>query len=433
MDHSEMALIASRSADIINLIRKVMKDMKVEDVGQANDSHGRLSLLEKNPGAVLLLDWGLGADEVLNVLESVQAVHPAGTRPVFLFSRNEDDMTILQGLALEYKVMQVHAGPISRDLMRDRIEKLFTTQVFNKEISNGLAAVVLARQGNNIQSEKKLLINLYNRYPDDEFLAAEVADFYWRHDHVDEALRTLEPFMHEGQKNPRILNIHGRALLKKGMFEEATISLQQADLINPLNIKRLISLGEAYLQLDNANRARASFNRALELDPDNKGAQKGMGTSLLLLGDINEALVFIRQISDPAEMASVFNAAAVIAIRGNRHQEGMQLYRTATKTLPHHDRLVLAKLAFNMGLANYRIDELVWACYYFEIAHRMEKTYTKARQAFAVLKQKVVAEDRKKVGDDLIAALLAEEQDLDELADEDIELKGEAAEYDMDF
>jgi hypothetical protein len=132
-------------------------------------------------------------------------------------------------------------------------------------------------------------------------------------------------------------------------------------------------------------------------------------------------------------MASVFNAAAVIAIRGNRHGEGMQLYRTATKTLPQNDRKVLAKLAFNMGLANYRIDALVWACYYFEIAHRMATSYDKAKEAFSVLKQRVKAEDRKPVGDDLIAALLADDELDDDLSNEDMALKGDAAEYDMEF
>ena len=75
------AIIASRSADVVNLARKVLKELKIEDVGSFNEVPAIMKAMIERQEAVLLLDWGLGVDEAVKVLEEIQSVHPAGTRP----------------------------------------------------------------------------------------------------------------------------------------------------------------------------------------------------------------------------------------------------------------------------------------------------------------------------------------------------------------
>src|SRR5690606_3262592 len=149
-----------------------------------------------------------------------------------------------------------------------------------------------ARKRGDLRSVTAVLRELHENYPADPFVAAEYAEHCFGNGDSEEAQTIVRPFASNARKNPRLLNHFGRCLMMKGEFEQATIYLQQADLINPYNIDRLMRLGEAYLNIDHAKRAQKSYERVLNIDPDSKDAKRGLGQSLLMQGEINDALIF---------------------------------------------------------------------------------------------------------------------------------------------
>ncbi len=431
------AIICTNQPNVLDAIRQVLKKSGVEIVSAQVSADLCIESLAAKDQAWLILDWGIGEADAIRILQSIQASHRAGVRPVFLFSRTEVEG--LEGVAIEFGVMQMHVGELSRDVIMERLENLATQQVLSKEVAPYVSEMVHAKKSQDFARLRKTLLELNQKKPLDPFIVGELADDYLRSGQLDEAIVLLKPLTDQAFKNPRLLNILGRCLMRKGLFEDATVILQQADLINPYNVKRLLRLGEAYLQIDNPARAEGTFKRALKLDPSSKPAKVGAAKSMLLGGDINEALGLIRQLSGDEEMASVFNMSAVLLIRAGRHEDGMSLYRTACKTIGKQNAPILAKLGFNMGLACYRLKALELAHYYFVISTKLDETYERARHAAAVLTKTVGEGSALTFGmdPDPLKALLKEDGTKvpDALEGLDMKIGGESKpmDYDMDF
>ena len=400
------AIICTPSADITDLCRKVIKGIGVTEIFNFSDAKGCIAKLKTSDKSILMLDFGIGAANAVEVLTSLQTIHPAGLRPIFLFDRK--DSPNLSGVALEFGVMQVHVGQMSRDVIEQRVKALLATPIYDEAVRTALETCMNARLRGDVEAEVRVLKTLLESRPDDLTLVCELADTYFKLGDLDAATFLLKAHISPETKNPRVLNIFGRCLMRKGDFDQASVFLQQADFINPYQTDRLIELGEAYIQLDKPSRAQGKFKRALDLDPRNAKASQGMGKSLLLSGDINEALVFLRQISSPAEMASIFNAAAVIAIRNDRMDQGLKLYRVACKTIGASDSAVLSKLALNMGLAHHRLKDLPNALYFFQISAGLDPNFTRAIQGVSNLERKVSEADRLPLGFDLFSSLVNE-------------------------
>jgi Flp pilus assembly protein TadD len=118
-------------------------------------------------------------------------------------------------------------------------------------------------------------------------------------------------------------------------------------------------------------------------DAKNEAVVSGMAKTLLLTGEINDALTLMKQLSGPREMAAVFNAAAVIAMRGKRFGESGNLYNIALRTVGT-DPKVLSKLAYNMGIGYYRKRDIKTAHECFAIAVKLDPKNQKAKTNFAM-------------------------------------------------
>ena len=94
---------------------------------------------------------------------------------------------------------------------------------------------------------------------------------------------------------------------------------------------------------------------------------------------MNEALDFLKSISGPRELASVFNSAAVMSIHNGHFDQGMTLYKKAFKVVGTDDKIA-ARLLFNMGLGYKKNDQLVKALECFIKSADLDPEYDKASQ-----------------------------------------------------
>jgi tetratricopeptide (TPR) repeat protein len=112
---------------------------------------------------------------------------------------------------------------------------------------------------------------------------------YWR-DSVTIFRRTID--VTEG--NFLILNNFGAALLDAGRGAEAIQPLVNAIDLHPTHAEAFYNLGRAYqLSLGDAERARASYSRAISLKPDYTDARINLGGVMTGLGDSREALTVL--------------------------------------------------------------------------------------------------------------------------------------------
>jgi tetratricopeptide (TPR) repeat protein len=190
------------------------------------------------------------------------------------------------------------------------------------------------------------------------------------------------------QNNLRIQHLKARCLMQQGEFEEAASILTNCKLINPFNVERLVDLGRAFIQTNQIREALATFDEALELDKDNKPAALGRAQCRLLEGDVNDALGLLRQISTQREVASLFNNAAILAIRQNRFDHGFSLYRAAIGAVGNSPRIV-ARLLYNLGIAQYKHFKLDEALECFESSFKQDPAFIKAKQNAQVIAHKL--------------------------------------------
>src|SRR5688572_25737215 len=109
----------------------------------------------------------------------------------------------------------------------------------------------------------------------------------------------------------------GQALLERRHFAQAAIVLERADRQEPSKGSILEALGRAYFNSGQAERARATFDALLEIEPSSHYAHFAVGQSLKRLGETDRARTHLR-------LAVALNPAS-------------ELYRRALARLPPVD------------------------------------------------------------------------------------------------
>jgi len=90
----------------------------------------------------------------------------------------------------------------------------------------------------------------------------------------DLALKELKVANTLSPNNAEILRCLGWALFHAGQRAQGIVTLERALNLDQENPLTLCDLGSAYLQMQNLRKARALFQRALEIDPENDRARE---------------------------------------------------------------------------------------------------------------------------------------------------------------
>lgn len=90
----------------------------------------------------------------------------------------------------------------------------------------------------------------------------------------DEALRRLKEANRLKSNNPEILRCLGWVLFKLGQRPQGIVTLERSLNLDSDNTLTLCDLGVACLELRNFQKARALFQRALDIDPHNPRARE---------------------------------------------------------------------------------------------------------------------------------------------------------------
>ncbi len=368
---------------IVHSSRQTLRDLVAEELAELGhskclnpkDRDDCIEVLVKNPDSVLIIDWSLGAVHVNAVLASIKGHFLVETRPIFLVIEELVDEVVATGA--EYGVSQIHAGPVERESIKECLGALFKEASLTKGVRAALVTVADARARKDWRLATALLEELHGDHPDDERVSLEFAENLIVEGRFDQALGVLQPIAAQEQPNIRSLHLIGRCYLAMGKVDEAIELLTRAKIINPHNIDRLIDLGNAFFKNNQIDEAMENFEQAGTLDEGNKAATVGKSKCLLMTGDVNEALALMKTVSGPREMASIFNTAAVLAIRVGQFEKGMSLYKSAINALGKNDQ-VASRLHFNMGLGYRRWSKLDRALTCFARSLELDAAFEKA-------------------------------------------------------
>lgn len=371
------AIVHTQRADLVPLVQGALDAANLGPGSRPKDLSQCVEFLIKNPDAVLIVDWQLGSETVNQVLAAIRGHFKVETRPILLVIDEIGESVI--ATATEYGVSQIHAGAATPETMSECVKALITEDAGTRTIREGLVKVATAREKGDWSIATPILQELWSLHQGNDRIAVELAENLIYEEQWDQATALLQPFTETEPPHIRALHLMGRCRLRQGDYDGAIKLLERAKIINPHNVDRLIDLGHALLGNDEIDLAMTHFNQALSLDEDSKEAKVGKGQCLLLGGEVNEALALIKSISGPRELASIFNTAAILAIRQNRHEQAMQLYKSALQAVGRNDK-VMARLFYNMGLGYKRWQKPEKAAACFDKSIELDPTYVKAVQ-----------------------------------------------------
>ncbi len=327
--------------------------------------------------SILVLDMAAGSEQINQILTASKTHFKVETRPILILVPELTDSAL--ATASEYNISQIHAGDVENDSVGICIKQLVNELNSTGNIRDVLVRVATARSRGDWAIATPLLEREREKNPNDERLALELAENYIHERNWSGASVLLEPYLSMAPPMIRALNLKARCLMNEGQFEAAATVMQKAKLLNPHNVERLIEFGHILLSSDRIDDARQQFEEAGALDNENKEATRGVGQCMLMQGEVNEALDFLKSISGPRELASVFNSAAVMSIHNGHFDQGMTLYKKAFKVVGTDDKIA-ARLLFNMGLGYKKNDQLVKALDCFSKSADLDPEYDKASQ-----------------------------------------------------
>lgn len=387
----EHAVIYSSRSDILDALKQEVRaaGFAQENIKLPNNIDECMAELDKLPFALIVIDWEVGVDEALKILSSNLKKHKIDARPVFLIAAKVDERIVAAGA--EFGVAQINVGEISRDRIKASIRLIMEDLQKVRPIRDALLEVAELRSNDDWAAATKKLEELHKNGDGNLRVTAELAENYMQAGDWAQALVLLENFPTVAAAYPRGLHLLGRCLMKLGKNEEAAAVLQQAKIINPYNVDRLVDLGDVLLGLDRVEEAQENFDEALKFAPGSDAAKKGVSKVKLMEGDVNEALAILNEITSGHELASVFNTAAVISIRNKRYQEGMRLYEAALKAVDNQ-KLVMSRLYFNMGIGFHRWTKPDDALRCFKQALALDPNYENAKHNVTVMSGSAEAE-----------------------------------------
>lgn len=339
--------------------------------------------LRKNPDNLLIVDWEHGEQAVTKVLRAAQGPHRVDTRPIYFIALDLAERVI--AVANEFNVMQIHTGEISQAQIVKNLNELLSFSAMSAPCRAAFRDITNLRKKGDLEAAEPILRKLCDNEPDNIRAAVELGATLFDLGRYKEALAWMQRVQSASQGDLRAQHLLARCLMKMGSFEEAQKLLDEAWLISPHNADRLVDLGHILLSLDKTEEALGKFNEALKLDKDFKEAKVGKAQCSLLDGHVNEAMKLLGSIDTAQELASIFNSAAIMAIRQNHYKQGLSLYKSAV-TYVAGDSKVLARVFFNMGVGLVKWGKSAQALSAFEQALSLDAAFGKAQHNVDILK-----------------------------------------------
>lgn len=355
-----------------------------------NEADACVEALVFDNSGMLVIDMAIGSEKINQILSASKTHFKIETRPILVFIDEVNESVL--ATASEYSVSQLHAGEPSAETVHACIQQLVKEFRSTASVRGLLLKVATARSRGDWAVVTPLLESEYTKNPSDERLAMELAENYIHERNWKRADAVLEPWLNTNPPMIRALNLKARCLMFEGKFQEAADQMGKAKLLNPHNIDRLIEFGHILISADRVEEARQQFEEASVLDSDNTEAREGVGQCMLMQGEVNEALDFLKAISGPRELASIFNSAAVMSIHNGHFKKGMALYKKAFEVVGK-DEKIASRLFFNMGLGYKKNDDLQKAIACFDKSSKLDPEFGKAAQHKQALEKSARSQD----------------------------------------
>ncbi len=178
-----------------------------------------------------------------------------------------------------------------------------------------------------------------------------VANFHFDNDHFEEALRLYNYLVDSGENYAEIYEKAGYCKQKLGLFNEAIISYQRADLFDANHNWLLRKLAQCHMALGDIESALECYLELSRLEPDNQRVNAAIGSSYLQMEKPDQAIEYFYRIefASPGTPASMRPVAWSLFLL-KRNTEADKYYTQLIAAEPNSsDFLNAGHVAFALG------------------------------------------------------------------------------------
>lgn len=167
---------------------------------------------------------------------------------------------------------------------------------------------------------------MYERRPTDKQVGLAFASALRMTGKDDQALAVMQQMVIHHPEDNDVLSAYGKALAATGNLMKALEVVQRAQRPDNPDWKLLSAQGAILDQLERPEEARAYYQRALDIQPEEASILSNLGMSYLLTNDLKSAETFLRRANaQPGADSRVRqNLALVVGLQG-RFQEAEQI------------------------------------------------------------------------------------------------------------
>lgn len=215
--------------------------------------------------------------------------------------------------------------------------------------------------------------------PSSDIVSREVtygeAEAAFRDRRYDKAVVLFSSYTRMKSENPWGHYMLGLSQWKTGSLAEAEASFDKALDLDPDHVKSLVNLSRVLLEHDRPEDAIEVAQRAVELDPESSDAIRQLARAQFQLGDVDGAIVTYRDaLLLNEEDAWSMNNLGFALIREDRFEEAIGPLARAVEV-----RQDVPLFFNNLGMALERTGHLVAAREVYRQAVTLDEIYTKAR------------------------------------------------------
>lgn len=261
----------------------------------------------------------------------------------------------------------------------------------NEPAALNLLGTIRAKQGRLPEAEKFFLRAVRGDY---KYVGAHMnlAHLYMLMGQPNNTISELKKVLLLDPSNAEALDRLARLLLARGAIDEGIKAIEHWEQSQPLSVKLLVLLGDAYLKKGNAERAEARYQLALNQQSEETDAVLGMAQVAQIKGDATAASLFLaRARKMAASSPDTLYRFALVALGAGLYEEANGTLLAAIRLNPNDPAYFLA-----LGTTWIKKPDLVEAEQAFRRALQLQPDSPTAQMylGYTLLEQKKYPEAR---------------------------------------
>lgn len=381
---------------VLAQVNNILKIMDIDDVYSTTDPEEGFLFLRNMTFDLAIIDLRMPNCGGLNIIQKIRAEsdRSIGQIPILAIYGvlTESEIQLLS----EFELVHIIKKPfLDENFAKDVLESLSMGcigsasnkhdwkdyDVFLKMVTNALLAdqILLAR---------KILESKLTAAPKSARLNILWAKVLFAEGSLAEAQQLVERVLVTNRDYLPALNLKIKTLVKAGEYEKAITTMELAQTLSPLNVQRLMGMGEIHLTYGRLKAAKERFEKALDICPSLEQAKIGLARTMIQGGFKDIGKEMMESLDDPSCVSSELNFRGVMLVKAGKIKAGIDMYDKAMSCLK--DDHAMHSIIYNKALACFKGGNRTAAKAAINKCLLLNPTYEKA----LVLKEKIYSDKK---------------------------------------